>query len=553
MKKIFLLFFLPIIIFLFYLKIDSFAQHTCNQSCTGAANITCNVRTGSFSYNRGSCNSGLACYSGAGNRCRNPYCPNDTDCNCSNFSVSGYKVGMPNNQDTEPFKSQTVYFDLGLSTQQQTTNQPYSFSGIVRNRIHYLSVDNLLGSSIGYTLCYNNNNCHTSNPTPAPSNNRIYLCSNNINRSVSLWWHYTPLIANAKNIEGPTSVFVGDEVIFEADYENYNASLTEPLMYAYNNTCLGTSLTKTSSGNNPGTHTFRWVPTEIGNYVVYVAANSEQAICLGYNTCVENPPQYSCSGSNTFLNVNVVNPLPWYKVKDASLNKVGDHSVNVVQNISKFTDADTDDNTNRYVIIGNAGVLISGGNYNPGPPYNPIPASTNNWDVANYPNFNFVYSDSFFQYLNSRKVIKEISSISDIDSNGVYFIKTNSLTIDAQPPNKNFVLIVRNNNNDDYGDINVSINNFNSSLNSIALIAKNINIADGVQNVNGIFVATNTFSYNNTDGLKIRGNLISRNAVSLKDRANNNRPSLFVVFYPKMYLDLLPYLSIANYDWQQTQ
>lgn len=552
MRKVFFIF-LFLLSFLFYLKTNSFAQHACNQSCTSAANITCNPRTGSFSYNRGSCNTGLACYSGAGNRCRNPYCPNDTDCNCSNFSVSGNKVGMPNNQDIEPFRSQTVYFDFGLNNQRETSSQPYSFTGIVRDRIHYLSVNNLLGSNIGYTLCYDNNTCHNNTPTPAPSNNRIYLCSNNINNYASLWWHYTPLTANSTNINGPISIFIGDEVTFSADYEDYNASLTEPLMYAYKDSCLGTSLTKTSSGNNPGTHTFRWLPTETGNYIVYAAANSSQATCIGYQNCVGDPPQYLCDGPNTFLNVTVQNPLPWYKLKDASLNKVGHHNISVVKNIKKFTDSDPDDNTNHYVIINNSGPLISSGNYSPGPPYNPINTSINNWYSSNYSNFNHFYLDNFHQYLISRKLITKISSLSEITTSGVYSINTDTLNLSVQPPNYNFILVVRNQNNDNYGDVNISINNFNSSEKSIVILAKNITVENNVQNIYGIFIATDNFSYNNADGLKIKGNLITKNPVVLQSRSDNARPSLFIVFSPKMYLDLLPYLSIATYDWQQTQ
>ena len=554
MKKI-SLFLLLFIVYLFYLKNNSFAQHACNQSCSGASNITCNEQTGSLSYNPGSCASNLACYSGAGGRCRNPYCPDAPDCNCSNFSVSGNKVGMPNNQDIEPFRSQTVYLDFGLISQRETSSQPYSFTGIVRNTIHYLSVNNLSGSSIGYTLCYNSNTCHNNTPTPAPSNNRIYLCSNQINSYASLWWHYTPLTANSTNINGPTSVFVGDEVIFSADYQNYNASLTEPLMYVYNNTCLGTPLTKTSQGNSPGIHTFRWVPTEAGNYIVYTAANSSQATCIGYDNCVGNPPQYLCAGPNTYLNITVQNPQPWYKLKDASLNKIGDHNISVAQNVSKFTDGDPDDNTDRYVIIGNSDLLISSGNYNPGPSYNPINASINNFYSSNYSDFNYFYLDNFYQYLVSRKLITNISSLSDINTSGVYSINTDALNLTPQTtlPNYNFVLVVRNQNNDNYGDVNISINDFNSSKNSIAILAKDITTSNGVQYINGIFIASGIFSYQNSEGLKIFGNLVSKNTVTLQDRSDNTRPSLFVVFSPKMYLDLLPYLSIAKYDWQQIQ
>lgn len=543
-----------VIFFLFYLKIDSFAQHACNQACTGAANISCSVTTGSLSYNRGSCNTGLACYSGAGNRCRNPYCPNDTDCNCSNFSTTGYKVGMPDNQDIEPFRSQTVYFDLGLNGSRESSSQPYSFTNITRNRIHYLSVNNLPGSEIGYTLCYDNNTCHNTTPTPAPSNNRVYLCSNRVNSYISLYWHYTPLTANSFDIGGPTDVLIGDTAVYQANYTDAEGNLTDPLMYAYSNNCLGEPLNKTSSGSEPGIHTFEWQPTEPGNFVIYAAANSNEATCLGYSSCVDGPPRYLCTGPNTFINVTVRNPEPWYKLKDTSLNKIGDHTISVVENVKKFTDSDSDDNGLRYVIIGNnPGTLVSTGNYNPGPTYNSISSSNKNWYSAIYGNTNTSLFANFYQYLISRKLIIKINSLSEITKSGAYYLQSNNLDLISQPPSFNFILIVRNADNTDYGDVNIGVDNFNNTETSIFILAKNITVTNGVQNINGIFATTNNFIYNNTNGLKIKGNLLSKNAVILQNRPDNSRPSLFIVFSSKMYLDLLPYLSISKYEWKQTQ
>lgn len=549
MKKTISIFFI-IFIFLFYLKISSYAQHACNQSCTGAANISCNSSTGQITYNRGSCNSGLACYSGAGNICRNPNCPTDTDCTCPTYRVQGYKTEMPgNNTNTEPFRSQAVYLDGGSVN----TDQPYSFTNLsAQSRL--VSVNNLSGSSIGYTLCYNNTDCHTNPPT---AGNSIYVCPNlAINNSTDyadLWWHYTPLIPNAKDINGQTTVFVNDTVSYSATYEDYNTSLSNPLMYAYQSSCLGTPLTKISSGNSPGTHTFTWTPSSVGNFVVYAAAASTQATCIGYNTCVGSPPQYPCPGPNTSLSVSVVNPAPWYKLKNASLNKISDHNISVVQNVNKFVDGDPDDTTERYVIIGDAGILLATNSYNPGPVYNPIEASSINQYQGNYGSFNRAFLLSYYQYVTSRKLVREISDISQINTDGLFLIKTNSLTLTSNPPSYNFVLLIRKLDNSDYGDLTINVNNFGNTGKSYAFLAKNIIINSGTQIVNGIFISTNSFSYQNSEGLKINGNLLSSNPIVLNNRSDNSRPSLFINYNAKMYLDLLPFLSISKYDWQQSQ
>jgi len=537
------LFFL-VFLFYFVFAFPALAQHACNQACTGAANITCSQTTGQLTYNRGSCNSGLACYSAAGNICRNPYCPTDTDCNCPNFTIQGYK--QPNQS---PFAQQTVYLDGG----NPTTNQPYSFSNVAANRIHQVSVSSPPGSSVGYTLCYNNTSCHSNPPTPGDS---VYICTNNPGTTnyVDLRWYYKPLIPNSKNISGPSTILVSDEVTFQADFENYNASLTNALMYAYKDSCLGENLNRQENFSGPGTYHFNWIPTTIGNYIVYPKADATSASCIGYQTCIGSPPKYDCIGPNTFMSVSVQNPGPWYKLKDASLNKIGNHNIAVVQNVNPF---DSDDNNNRVIIIAssgsNQGILLSTGSYNTGPSYNPIPASSKNWHLGSYGSINQPMIDNFYQYVISRKSAKEIANLTEINNDGNYIIKIDSLTLSTQPPNYNFVLIVRTANNNDFGNASINIDNFNSNNKSILILAKNINFSSSVTIASGIFIGQQII-YQSTSGLKILGNLISKSAVTIQSRSDTNtRPSLFVVFKPKMYLDLLPYLSISKYDWQQLQ
>jgi len=548
MKKIFLclgnVFFL-FFVFLFLVNHNVIAQHACNQPCSGAANITCNETTGTINSNRGSCNSGLACYSGAGNVCRNPYCPNRTDCNCPNFTIQGYK--QPNQS---PFSTQTVYLDGGSGT----TAQPYFFTNVPANSIHRVNVSAPSGSAVGYTLCYDSIGCHNVTPTPG---SQVYICSNRLTSYADLWWHYTPQTANVSNISGPTTVFAGDTVTYQANYSNDVANLTDARMYAYQNTCLGTPLIRNESFSGPGTYSFNWTPTATGNYVIYGRADAATAYCIGYNTCVGSPPNYSCKGPNTSLNVTVSNPGPWYKLKNASLNKIGNHDIAVVQNVQPF---DSEDNTQRFVIItstgSDPGILISQGNYDPGPSYNKITASSKNWYIGGYVVFNKNLLSNFSSYIRSRKNYKNFVNLSDIDNNGdgIYLYSgTTNLNINTNI-NYHVVIVVENYN------VTINLDSFNLSgtnlLKNIAIIVsgtgKKIIFSSNVTKAGGIFIA-DTVEYQSTNGLKIKGNLIANNQLTLQPRSDNRYPSLFVVFDPTVYLGLLDKLSISKYDWKQLQ
>ncbi len=547
-KGVFLFIFILGFFLVFPQSVKSQHHAACNQSCTGAPN-------------QGSCVSGLVCLSGS-NICRNPNCPNINDCSCPTYKIQGYKVMMPGNQAVEPASSQTVTIS-GIGN--YTTN-PYIATGITQNRT--VSVTAPSGSLAGYTLCYNSTNCHTNNPTTGSSVNiissNVITGSNDTNDFyyADLWWHFTPQTPNCKNLTALDTVLTGDQITLSAIYEDGELGgqifpVTKAGMVVYDNPggCDFSPFDASQTGG-AGTYQFNWTPSNAGGYTAFCRAwNDDVAECRG--TCVDGPPRYSCSGPNTTKTIIVQNPGPWYKLKDASLNKIGSHNISVVQNILPF---DTDDNNTRRVIINsnnsNPGVIITTGTYNPGPTYNPIPGNSNNVSTdkytQNYVNFNTLLT--FYEYAISRKAIKKITDInSEVTGSGLYYINSDNLTL-SSIPNQNFILIIRNSSNSNYGDLTINTDNFNSIGKSVAFIANNITFGSTVQSVQGIFVATNQFTYNNTSsGLKIKGNLISKNQVTIRQRTNNTIPSLFIVFSPQMYLDLLPYLSIDKYDWRQLQ
>ena len=107
-------------------------------------------------------------------------------------------------------------------------------------------------------------------------------------------------------------------------------------------------------------------------------------------------------------------------------------------------------------------------------------------------------------------------------------------------------------------------NKLNVSGRAIALIATGaISIHSSVTDINAILIANSVdiasdlASPNQSlNTLKIHGNLISNTAINApleRERVNYLQPSLFVVFNPQMYLDLLPYLSTIVREGREIQ
>ncbi len=561
MRKKILVFFATFF-FLFYIKNSVYGQqHQCNERC-----------------DPGSCVAGLKCIGG---RCRNERCTTQRDCGCEPYRIQGRKFIWQANtwQEIEPAISQNVTIQREDDQYNASSiENPYFFQGppptpgVAGSFRYRVSVTNPPGTSVAYTICYNNWQCYaTITPTPGNSvttntndaDSRNYVDGDHY---VSIRWYFTPLIANCSDLRvrvnnqlGQTTILKGDQVTLLANFSSGNGTLNKIGLAIVPNNCSDPWLYDYQVDSSTGGEyqSGQFIFDQAGTYKVFCRAWSQEgAECRG--SCVNNPPQYKCAGSDgsgagTYTEITVENPDPWYKLKNASLNKIGDHKISVVQNVKKFSDNDPDDTLERYVIINNAGVLLAANSYNPGPYYNPINVSNINQYQGNYGFFNKSFLSAYYQYITSRKLVREISNITQITVDGLFLMKTNSLTLNVNPPNYNFVLLIRKLDNSDYGDLTIDLNNFGNTGKSYAFIAKNIIINSGTQTINGIFISTNNFSYQNLEGLKINGNLISLNQVPLNNRSDNSRPSLFINFNPRIYLDLLPFLSISKYDWQQVQ
>jgi hypothetical protein len=307
-----------------------------------------------------------------------------------------------------------------------------------------------------------------------------------------------------------------------------------------------TSYGCTAAYNNQGTIN----PTPVQNFTLSFTAPYNNYYMTNNNSCTGQTISTNFSVNfaaiaNPYQKHVFFETASWPKFKDVSLSTTA-INYQIPNTVSPF---DSEDNTNRYLVINQAGAItaqsISLGD---------SLLSQNRWKKQSYTT-NRPLINSFFEYVKSRKSYTQIGSFSDINEDGVYFL-TSGLSISNTDniPNYNFVLIVN-------GDVNIEKNSFNLTgandnlIKSIAIIApgKSITFSSSVQKAGGIFVA-NRISYNSTTGLKIKGNLVSLVQMSLQARSDgNDKPSLFVVFDPTAYLGLLDKLSIAKYDWKQVQ
>ena len=255
----------------------------------------------------------------------------------------------------------------------------------------------------------------------------------------------------------------------------------------------------------------------------------------------------------------------WYKLKDASLNKKEKLKNYLNNNPSPY---DIDDTSEKLLIIGSGGVVLVEESTDNSLGYTPIEnyISSNRWLKQGYsfsttPSF---FVEQFLSYAKSRKLVKYITSVSDaeIESNKINIYKGSDVTLSNDITKQNFVVILRNTNDTGFVNLRIDKTQFNQSKLSQAFLAQTITFSDNTTEANGIFIA---FSFNIKDPplstyittpLKITGNLISLDEIAdttVRRRTDITKPSIFIVFNPKMYLDLLPYLSIAKYDYQQIQ
>ncbi|MCX7928979.1 MAG: hypothetical protein N2558_04870 [Patescibacteria group bacterium] len=257
-------------------------------------------------------------------------------------------------------------------------------------------------------------------------------------------------------------------------------------------------------------------------------------------------------------------PPYWYKLKNASLMKISSLTNYLASSPQQY---DVDDNSQRYLIIGEPGVVLSEGNITLGGIVNSL-VSSKGWYSVSYQKQRNFFVNQYIEYARSRKAIKIITNPNEIEANKINLLKSGDVTINSSNQflfeKDNSVIIIRNSNNTNFAKLTFNLQNFNTSFppHSLAIIANKITFNDQTQEINGIFLASSfqlasePSPHYTPNPLKIIGNLSSFNEIvdtTVRRRNDVNKPSIFIVFSPKMYLDLLPYLSISKYDWRQLQ
>ena len=273
-------------------------------------------------------------------------------------------------------------------------------------------------------------------------------------------------------------------------------------------------------------------------------------------TSVLSPtPSITLTPSPTLIPSPTPTAGPWEKLSRGSYHSK--EYYRLVNPIPQVVSAyDSDDSTTPYFVIDKPGVTGEAGVVS-GRTIDITPASRvshNFWSKSSYQSKPGFTHETFLKYVNSKKASQTITDPADIaEDDGIYKMSAATLTDKAVFGSSNFVLIVS-------GTVNINLSSPNTDFSptgSMAILADTINFNSNVTTAKGIFIA-NTINIAEVDdkGIKITGNLIALDSfVNGRnwDSTNNTKPSLFVVFDPKQYLDLLPYLSISKYDWKEMQ
>jgi hypothetical protein len=255
----------------------------------------------------------------------------------------------------------------------------------------------------------------------------------------------------------------------------------------------------------------------------------------------------------------------WFKLKNTSFSSTGNSQrTNVIPQV--VSEYDSDDTSEKQLIVGEGGLITTENAFSL---YNTNIYSNNNWLSRGYKLNRFFYNTT--EYINFLKQksseIETIANLSEIaTSNKKIFFYDQNLTINDSIKSlidkKNLILIVN-------GDIDFNMGNaavFDPS-HSLIFVAKNImfynqttttssnpNWSGILSRAKGIFIADKVVLGNSTNtGIKIIGNLISleNQIINSRKQTDFSKPSFFVVFDPKIYMDTISAIGIKAVNWDK--
>jgi len=247
-------------------------------------------------------------------------------------------------------------------------------------------------------------------------------------------------------------------------------------------------------------------------------------------------------------------PSSWLKMGNVSYDNLRSGRSSIIpNNMLKYTDSDTDDTLDKYLIVNNAGGILSAGNLRLGP--NATQYSEPNWYNTSYIQLHSFTPTKYAEYMKSRKEYKTITQLADIVGDGIYYVGSDiDINDSSYFVNKKIVLVADQNRI----GINIDLNSASVGNAAIAIVARDITISSTVTEVQAILIGNNVTTGNTEDlALKIKGGLVHQSGTPTFENGrqlqNLQRPSLFIAMDQRQYLDLLPYLSISMYDWKQIQ
>jgi hypothetical protein len=291
------------------------------------------------------------------------------------------------------------------------------------------------------------------------------------------------------------------------------------------------------------------------------ATGYSSAYWTAANACTDTtsnslPVNVSSGGSTVYDNKDIFfkNVTSWIKLKNSSFSSLTSLNNVIPLNIVAYDAAD-DNASQRYFIINSAGNdpgLVAASSINTGT----ADVSSKNWGTASADISIRMRPSDFLSYVRSRKEYTTVSNLGDITTNNYnkqILVLTGPITIDNTNKsifdNKSLVLIIN-------GNLNLNFTTFNPTGGYVAFLSTGtITFASTTTEARGIFISpTVDLGTNSNLGIKIIGNLVAlNNLINGRQWTDNSKPSVFVVFDQSYYINLLPYLSTANYQMSQTQ
>lgn len=326
------------------------------------------------------------------------------------------------------------------------------------------------------------------------------------------------------------------------------------------------------------------------SYACNVIIDNQSGLCVSPNTTLTVSGVYtgysnigwregnSCSGAPVSLTAGIgnvdtnvpifftyggggVQPTPpgggagggggWFKLSNSGfINRYNGRQNFIPSSMSAY---DSDDSVaTRYPFINTAGSLVQSTPVDLGP--NGLDASGNpmysaqNWYTNGYSFNDDVSVSKYIDYVEARRQITKITSLSEITNDGIYISTTPLVISTADLPvftGKRVVLVAKN------SSITIT-NNIDLGGGALALVGSSIDIDPSVSEINAVILADSLQTGVGTTPLKVKGNVSVKNAVGIyRVNTDARKPSLFVVYDPSIFVNLIEYLSTNTYDWKQ--